>query len=348
MRRGGASRTGAFNIAVLQSNRIKWRGFSPFSAGCSYSSKENFSDLLRRYTKFAPALALLALCLPPSNTVALNLQAGGNAQQQTEKKPDTTPQGAETPKKPTVPKAGTEFTADQITEGVILAFGTRPGLEQIRRNGVERGRMTRIGTDGRTEEASYERRFIRGTSADKDKVRLDQKLPTIEYSLVYGDGRLWGIINGSAFTPREDATVEFQSQLWHGIDALLRYKENGSTVALGGKEKQLGVEYYVIDLTDKEKRHTRYYISTKTLRVMWLEYEEGARGAGLGPAKFMRRFYDYRLAQGTLVPYRTVFFEDGKQTQETRVMTVTYGIKMEDSVFQNPDAPRTSAASAQQ
>jgi hypothetical protein len=332
---------------VLQSNRIKWRGFSRFSAGCSYPSKENFSDLLRRYTKIALAPALLVLLLSQSNTFALNLKTSGKAQQQTEKKPDT-PQGAETPKKATAPKSGMEFTADQITEGVILTYGTRPGLEQIRRNGIERGRMTRIGTDGRTEEASYERRFIRGASADKDKVRLDQKLPTIEYSLVYGEGHMWGLINGSAFTPREDATLEFQAQLWHGLDALLRYKENGSTVALGGKEKQLGVEYYVIDLTDKEKRHTRYYISTKTLRVMWLEYEEGARGPGLASAKFMRRFYDYRLAQGTLVPYRTVFFEDGKQTQETRIMTVTFGIKMEDSLFQNPDAPRTNAASASQ
>lgn len=297
--------------------------------------KENYSVLLRRYIKFAPAaLALLIL--------ALNPQTG--SAQKTERTPEQ-PQTTETPKKVTAPKSGAEFTADQITEGVILAYGTRPGLEQIRRNGLERGRMTRIGTDGRTEEASYERRFIRGASAEKDKVRLDQKLPTIEYSLVYGDGRMWGIINGSAFTPREDATTEFQSQLWHGLDALLRYKENGSTVALGGKEKQLGVEYYVIDLTDKEKRRTRYYISTRTLRVMWLEYEETARGAGLAPTKYMRRFYDYRLAQGTLVPYRTVFFEDGKQTQETRVMTVTYGIKMEESLFQNPDAPRTATAS---
>jgi hypothetical protein len=296
--------------------------------------------LLRRYIYIAPALALLALLLPQSNRVASGAQASGQTQpQQTEK---DRPKEAETPKKVAAPKSGAEFTADQITEGVILAYGSRPGLEQIRRNGVERGRLTRIAADGRTEEASYERRFIRGASADKDKVRLDQKLPTIEYSLVYGDGRLWGLINGSAFTPREDATIEFQSLLWHGIDALLRYKENGSALALSGKEKHQGVEYYVIDLTDKEKRRTRYYVSTKLLRVMWLEYEEAP--AGGTPIKYMRRFYDYRTAQGTLVPYRTVFFEDGRQTQETRVMTVTYGIKMEDSLFQNPDAPQPTSA----
>jgi hypothetical protein len=293
--------------------------------------------LLRLYKNFAPALALFALLVPQSFTIAAHGQETDKAQPKTEKKD-------EKPKTVAGPRSdGKEFTADQITEGVILAYGTRPGLEQIRRNGLERGRLTRIGPDGRTEEASYERRFIRGANAEKDKVRLDQKLPTIEYSLVYGDGRLWGIINGSAFTPREDATTEFQSQLWHGIESLLRYKENGSTLSLGGKEKQQGVEFYVIDLTDKDKRRTRYYISTKTLRVMWLEYEEAPQ-PGSTPTKFMRRFYDYRLAQGTLVPYRTVFFEDGKQTQETRVMTVTYGIKMEDSLFSNPDAPQPTSA----
>jgi hypothetical protein len=293
--------------------------------------------LLRRYINFAPALVLLAICLPQTSTVALGLQTDGNTQQQAEKKEDK-------PKdKAAAPKPGAEFTAEQIAEGVLIAYGSRPALEQIRRNGVERGRLTRIGADGRTEEASYERRFIRGASADKDKVRLDQKLPTVEYSLLYGEGRLWGIINGSAFTPREDATVEFQSQLWHGLDALLRYKENGSTLSLVGKDKQNGVEYYIIDVTDKEKRRTRYYISTKLLRVMWLEYEEAAQ-TGSTPVKYMRRFYDYRTAQGTLVPYRTVFYEDGRQAQETRVMTVTYGIKMEDSLFQNPDASQKTSA----
>jgi hypothetical protein len=31
--------------------------------------------------------------------------------------------------------------------------------------------------------------------------------------------------------------------------------------------------------------------------------------------------------QQTLVPYRTVLLEDGRQTQETYVLNITYGIK---------------------
>lgn len=230
------------------------------------------------------------------------------------------------------------FTAEQIAESAIFVYGSRPLLEQIRRNGLERGRVCKPTCDvpGKTEEATYERRFVRGVSSEKDKVRLDQKMPTIEYSLIYGDGRLRGIINGAAFTPREDTANTFLSQQRHSVDSLLRYKENGSTINLVGREKKKGLDLYVLNLVDKDKTTTRYYISAKTLYVLWLEYEEP--GGSAGPLKYVRRFLDHRYAQGTLVPYRTVLLEDGKQLQETKILTVTFGIKLDDSLFKTPEA----------
>jgi hypothetical protein len=229
------------------------------------------------------------------------------------------------------------FTAEQVAESAIFIYGSRPVLEQIRRNGVERGRVTRLMTDGRTEEAVYERRFVRGENSEKDKVRLDQKLPSMEYSLIYGEGRLWGLINGSAFTPRQDTAKTFLSQQRHSIDALLRYKEDGANLSLVGKDKQKGLDLYVLDLIDKEKQTTRYYISARSLHVLWLEYEDTAT-TGTSTAKYTRKFLDYRYAQGTLIPYRTVLLEDGKQTQESRIMNITFGIKLDDSLFKNPEA----------
>jgi hypothetical protein len=228
-------------------------------------------------------------------------------------------------------------TAEQIAESTIFVYGSRPVLEQIRRNGVERGRITRVTSDGKSEESSYERRFVRGESMEKDKVRLDQKNPTLEYTLVYGGGRLWGIINGAAFTPRQDAANTFLSQHRHSLDSLLRYKENGSTLTLVRKEKQKGIDLYVIDLVDKEKQSTRYYISAKSLHVLWLEYQEPS-GIGGHPIKYERKFFDYRYAQSTLVPYRVVLMEEGKQMQETRVSTVSFGIKIDDALFKSPEA----------
>ena len=78
-------------------------------------------------------------------------------------------------------------------EAAIFVYGTRPVLEQVRRNGVERGRICKPSCEvGKVEEASYERRFVRGENMEKDKIRLDQKMPTLEYSLIYGGGRIVG------------------------------------------------------------------------------------------------------------------------------------------------------------
>ena len=228
------------------------------------------------------------------------------------------------------------FTAEQVAELAILAAGSRPVLTQIRRNGIERGRSSRMGQDGRIEETKYELRFIRGDKSEKDKIRIDNKSPQSEYSLVSGEGKLFGIINGSPFTPRAEAVADFIAQQAHSIDALLRYKENESKVISAGKDKHLGVDVYVIDLTDKANRKTRYFISAKYFRVLWLEYEETPPGAST-PVKYAKWFHDYRFAQSTWLPYRTVLLEDGKQTIETRISTVTYGVKMEDSMFQNPE-----------
>jgi hypothetical protein len=289
---------------------------------------------------FRPFFALIAL-----STLAVVISLSGThgaAAALQDTKPQTQPaKPQETKPQETKPAEaprpdGVKFTAEQIVESVILVYGSRPGLEQIRRNGVERGKITRYNAEGNAEEANYERRFVRGENLEKDKIRLDQKLATMEYSLIYDDGKLWGLINGAAFTPRQDAKADFISQHHHSIDSLLRYKECGATISLVGKDQQKGLELYLIDLVDKEKRKTRYFISARSLRVLWLEYEEGIPG---GPAvKYTRKFLDYRIVQQTLVPYRVVLTADGHDSQETRVLTITYGVKVSDSIFKTPEA----------
>ena len=122
---------------------------------------------------------------------------------------------------------------------------------------------------------------------------------------------------------------------WHNDQEWEDFKRLGE-VGYMDREKQKGLDLYILDLTDKDKRLTRYYISAKTLHVLWLEYEEAA-SPGATPVKYTRKFFDYRYAQSTLVPYRTVLMEDGKQTQETRILSVTFGAKVDDAVFENPE-----------
>ena len=222
-------------------------------------------------------------------------------------------------------------TAEQIAETAIVVYANnvagRLFLNQIRKTAIERGKTSFTNTDGTVEKVSYEKRVLRGDNFEKEKIRYDQESPSTKYALIYNDNKVIGVFNETFFTPRDDASKAFQNQLWHGIDALLRYKENGATIKLGGREKFMGNEYHILELTDKEGRNTRYFISVKTFRVAWLEYKDN-------DIKYIRKFYDYRVAQGTLVPYRSVLFANDKQVEETQILTVTYGQKVEDDVFQ--------------
>lgn len=263
------------------------------------------------------ALVFAALCLASAGSSSV-LVYGQEKQQKNAKQP----------------------TAEQVVELVIIYFGQRPVLQQVRRTGIERGAITRTKEDGVTEEITYERRFMRGDDSTKDKIRLDQKTPAAEFSLLFKEGRLSGLINGVSFTPRQDVLDEFFASTHHDIEALLRYKENKSQVTLSGREKQKNIDMYVLDLVDTEKRRTRYYVSAQRARVLWLEYEQpGARGTT--PVKIKRTFHDYAYAQGTLVPYRIMTYADGKLLDERRVRTVTYGVKLDETVFSNTETSAT-------
>lgn len=294
--------------------------------------------MLRSFIACAVSLAFL-ICCAATHSIRTALAQNTQSQGQTSKPAADAKPTPKTENVQKIDKNQKTFTAEQVAESTIFVYGTRPLLDQIRRNGMERGKVCKPTCEepGKTEEATYERRFVRGENSEKDKVRLDQKMPTIEYSLIYGGGRLWGIINGASFTPRQDTVNTFLSQHRHSLDTLLRYKENGSTLAMIGRDKQKGLDLYVLDLVDKDKQSTRYYISAKTLHILWLEFETRP-GSGVAPVKYVRRFYDYRYAQGTLVPYKTVLLEDGNQIQETKILTVTFGIKLDDSLFKSPEA----------
>lgn len=242
---------------------------------------------------------------------------------QDEKKP-------EKPKKEEKKSSNAVATAEQVAEAAILVYGFPGGrqtLNQIRKTTIERGRISTINAEGASEQTNYQRWTQRAGNLEKEKIRLDQELPNAKYALVYDGAKLFGIYNDSVFSPREDAAKSFEGQVWHGLEALLRYKENESKIELGGREKITGVDFHLLDVTDKQNRKTRFYISAKTYRVMMLEYEQNG-------TKYRRKFHDYNYAQGTLVPFRTVLYAGDKRIEETQTLTITFGQKIEDNLFQ--------------
>ncbi len=243
---------------------------------------------------------------------------------QAEATPTPAPIPAQPPKGD--PKA---LTAEQVIELSIFLYtqgGGRALFNQIRKSTLERGKSSYTAADGKVEQASYQKFVIRAETLGKEKIRLDQDFPTAKYSLVFDEAKIYGIYNNTVFIPREDAAKSFENQIVHGPEAYFRYKENGSTIDLAPREKIMGVDHYVVDITDKKERKTRYYVSAKSFRILMLTYEDGG-------VKYRRKFYDYNLAQGILVPFRTILWADDKMVEETDVGTITFGQKVDEQLF---------------
>lgn len=220
-------------------------------------------------------------------------------------------------------------TAEQVVDSALFIYGFGGGratLNQIRKTTSEHGKFTLTAANGKPETVNYQRWVIRGESLDKEKIRLDQEFSSSKYGLVLNEDKVFGVFNNTVFNPREEVVKNFEDGIYHGLEALFRYKENGSALELAGREKDMGVEYYMLDVTDTKNRKTRFYVSVKTLRVLMLTYEENG-------IKYKRKFYDQRYAQGTLVPYRSVLTVDDKVVEEQNVSSITFGQKVDDDLF---------------
>lgn len=253
-----------------------------------------------------------------------------SAQNVTETKPKPVTENKEKSVSKKPPTDLKNLNAEQVAESSIVIYGFPGGrqtLNQIRKTTIERGKISTVGADGQTDQSNYQRWVLRGDNLDKEKIRFDQELPNAKYALIYDGAKLFGVYNDSVFSPRDDAAKSFSHQVWHGLEALLRYKENESKLELAGRDKISGVEYHKLDVTDKQNRTTRFYISAKSFRVMMLEYTED-------DTNFRRRFYDYNYAQGTLFPFRTILWANDKQVEETETLTITFGQKVAADMFQ--------------
>jgi hypothetical protein len=163
---------------------------------------------------------LLSLALVLSGALSANIFA----QDTPPAAPVPTPQA--TPKvkaaKPDKNAPAAPVTADQVAESVLIIYGGRGGWGQMGRTTLEHGKIAITNGDGTVDNATYEKRIIRGADVEKDKWRIDQKFPSVEFALVY-NAKIFGLLNDSVFTPRQDAILGFESQMYHGLDTLLRY-----------------------------------------------------------------------------------------------------------------------------
>ena len=237
--------------------------------------------------------------------------------------------------------------AEVIAEYAIIAYGGRKQIETARAAIQETGTI-RLATDQGDLTGNYLLRSIRKEKSWLDLLRVDlelsaadsqsQNTPPIKYVIGFNGASVWSAQNGQYVSPRAGADVAFRAQLTHEYMTLLRYKEDGSKLEVVGPEKVVGVDTNVVELTTPDGEKTRYWLSTKTFRILHCEYELKL-AEGQPPTKYRLDYYytpfSNAVVQNTLLPVRREMKQDGKFVQEVKVTSATYSAKLEPEIFQH-------------
>src|SRR4030095_5920775 len=179
-----------------------------------------------------------------------------------------------------------------------------------------------------------------------DLLMLDLELPGTRFIVGFDGKQTWALFNGEAQEPSPETVKTFRAAQAHSYEALLRYKENEAKLEYAGnKSFSPGNDLDLIDLIAADGTRTRYEISRRTSRVIYLEYEDKL-GGDAAPVKYRLYFKDFRVIQNTLVPFVTLVFQDGKQVEERKLVEVAYNVQLDAAAFKVENANKPAEAAA--
>lgn len=232
-----------------------------------------------------------------------------------------------------------------IVETCIIAYGGRKALENARASIQEQGTI-RLASDQGDLNGTINMRAMRREKSWQDLLRVDLEItppaasdanrPAIKYVIGFNGASVWSAQNGQYITLTPTAERAFRAQLTHEYSALLRYKEDGSKIETVGPDTVVGVETNMVDLTTPTGDKTRFWISSKTYRVVQCEYEIKLDEAQPATKYLLKYYYTpFKVVQNTLVPIRRVMSQDGKFVQEITMTSINYSAKLDPEVFQH-------------
>lgn len=230
-------------------------------------------------------------------------------------------------------------SAQDIVERALLAYGGRPALYVIQRNGVYRANLRLINPAG-VQEAKSITRFIRKQKLSDDLVTIELELPDLKYSITTDGKEVWSTQNGLPHIPSEQEVKGFRSAHEHHYEALLRYKENESKIEYIGSNKIGTLDLDQISLTSPQGFRTVYEVSRRTGRIIYINYEEKL-AENAPPVKYRLYFKDFRVIQNSIIPYEVQVFQDGKLIEERKVVEAAFNVQMEDKVFKSAKPAKT-------
>lgn len=223
--------------------------------------------------------------------------------------------------------------AEQIAEQAIAAYGGLQAVILLRQRGQMRGIIKTYLEDGSSREGDVVVRFLHRIQNPEDLRRVELKFSgTPDLTICYDGTKVWGTENGATVVLRLRTEAAFKAELIHSYEALLRYREFKYELKYVGKEKKSGIDLDVIDLKHTDGSLTRYFISQKSFRILHIEYDVNIPLVQK-PVRFRDSFFDFRVVQSTVVPYRVERYEDNRLVQEIRYTEVAYGVQIEEAAF---------------
>lgn len=236
---------------------------------------------------------------------------------------------------------------EDVAERAILAYGSRAAILGIQRNGILRAQV-KFHTPEGMREGKTATRFIRKPKLSEDLMSIELELPGTKYIIGYDGKDIWEVQDGEVIQPSPANIKAFRNSREHHYEALLRYKETNSKLEYVGTNKLGTVDMDIIDLISPEGVRTRYEVSRKSGRVIYVNYDE--QTAPDAPVVKYRLYYkDFRIIQNTLVPYETQVFQDGKLIEERKIVESVFNVQLDEKAFkaENAGKPIETAATKQ-
>jgi hypothetical protein len=233
---------------------------------------------------------------------------------------------------------------EDLVERSIASYGTRAALYQVQKNGILRAQVKLFGADGAAREGRSVTKFIRKPKLLEDLVLIELELPETNFTIGFDGQKTWAVHNGERQEPSPELTNAFRAAYAHSYEALLRYKETGSQVEYVTTNKIGTLELDVIDLVAPDGQRTRYNVSRRSGHILALEYETKPTPEAK-PNKYRLTFSDFQVIQNSLVPYKTVVYENEVKVEERKIVEVAYNVQLEEKAFRtDADKPAETAA----
>ncbi len=225
------------------------------------------------------------------------------------------------------PMAAKDPDPEEIVTRSIIIYG----LYSVQKNGILRSLVKFISPDG-TREGKSVVKFLRNEKMSEDLRLVDLELPGTNYTIGYDGKEIWSVFNGEVRKPGENEVIPFKSSHAHGFEALLRYKQNNAKLEYAGSTKLGTLDLDIVDMILPDGSRTRFEISRRTYRIIYLNYEERPSPEA-EPVKYRIYFKDFRAIQNALIPYSTMVFQNGKLIEERTVVEAVFNVQLEEKDF---------------